>query len=60
LPLIWHFSGKGNTKKIEKNWERALRFIYGHLNSSYEGLLCNPKSPPLRVSRIRTLEIDTS
>ena len=27
-PLVWHFCGEGNTKKLEKIQERALRFIY--------------------------------
>jgi hypothetical protein len=27
-PLVWHFCGEVNTKKVEKIQERALRFIY--------------------------------
>jgi predicted nuclease of predicted toxin-antitoxin system len=26
-PLVWHFCGEVNTKKVEKIQERALRFI---------------------------------
>ena len=35
-PLVWHFCGETNTKKIEKIQERALRFIYNEYTSSYE------------------------
>jgi hypothetical protein len=27
-PLVWHFCGEVNTKKVEKIQERALKFIY--------------------------------
>jgi hypothetical protein len=39
VPLVWHFCGEGNTKKLEKIQERALRFIYNDSDSSYENLL---------------------
>jgi hypothetical protein len=35
-PLVWHFCGESNTKKLEKIQERALRFIYNNSDSSYE------------------------
>ena len=33
------FCGEGNTKKLEKIQERALRFIYNDSDSFYENLL---------------------
>jgi hypothetical protein len=38
-PIVWHFCGEINTRKIEKIPERALRFIYEDYSSSYEDLL---------------------
>ena len=38
-PLSWHFCSEGNTKKIEKVQERALRFVYDDFVSTYEELL---------------------
>ena len=34
-PLVWHFCGEVNTKKVEKIQERALRFIYEDYLASY-------------------------
>ena len=38
-PLTWHFSSDGNTKKMGKVQERALRFVYEDFSSSYEDIL---------------------
>jgi hypothetical protein len=38
--LVWYFCGEVNTKKVETNQERALRFIYEDYSISYEELLC--------------------
>ena len=38
-PVVWHFCGESNTKKMEKIQERTLRFIYENLNSDYDTLL---------------------
>jgi hypothetical protein len=38
-PVVWHFCGESNTKKMEKIQERALSFIYGDFNSDYDTLL---------------------
>jgi predicted nuclease of predicted toxin-antitoxin system len=37
-PLVWHFCGEVNTKKVEKIQERALRFIYEDYSITYEEL----------------------
>ena len=34
-PLVWHFCGEVNTKKVEQIQERALRFIYEDYSASY-------------------------
>ena len=58
-PLSWHFCSEGNTKKIEENQERALRFVYEDYNISYEDLLNRAKLPSLHVRRIRSMAIET-
>ena len=57
-PLVWHFCGETNTKKIEKIQERALRFIYNEYTSRYEDLLCKSKLPSLKVRRLRTFALE--
>ena len=56
-PLVWHFCGENNTKKLESIQERALRFIYEDENSSYEKLLEKSKMPSLKIRRMRFLAI---
>ena len=38
-PVVWMFCGKLNGKKLEKLQERALRFVYKDMVSTYEELL---------------------
>ena len=57
-PLSWHFCSEANTNKIEKNQERALRFIYNDYNSTYENLLIVSTLPTLKVRRLRTMAIE--
>ncbi len=56
-PLVWHFCGENNTKKLESIQERVLRFIYEDENSSYEKLLEKSKMPSLKIRRMRYLAI---
>ena len=58
-PLSWHFCSKSNTNKIEKNQERALRFVYDDYNSLYTELLSKACLPTLETRRIRTMAIET-
>ena len=51
-PMVWHFCSKGNMLKLEKVNERALRFIYNDLSSSYETLLRKVQMPSLNVQRL--------
>jgi hypothetical protein len=57
-PLVWHFCGESNTKKLEKIQERALRFIYNDSDSSYENLLEKSQLPSLRLRRLRSMAIE--
>ena len=38
-PITWIFCGKGNSTKLEKLQERALRFVYRDTTSTYEEIL---------------------
>ena len=58
-PLSWHFCSEGNTKKIEKVQERALRFVYDDFVSTYEELLEKAKIPTLKIRRLRTMALET-
>ena len=53
-PLVWHFCGEANTRKLEKLHHRALRFVYNS-NDSYEILLAKADRCTLRVSRLRLM-----
>ena len=44
-PLVWHFCGEVNTKKVENIQERALRFIYEDYSASYDELLSKSNYP---------------
>ena len=56
-PLVWHFCGKVNTKKIEKIQERALRFIKT-IKSSYDTLLGKSQLPSLKVRRLMAIALE--
>ncbi|XP_071123309.1 uncharacterized protein [Mytilus edulis] len=58
-PVVWHFCGEGNTKKMEKIQERALRFIYEDFDSDYETLLLKSGLPSLKIRRLRMMAIET-
>ena len=57
-PLVWHFCGEVNTKKVEKIQERALRFIYEDYSASYDELLSKSKLHSLKIRRMRSLAIE--
>jgi hypothetical protein len=57
-PLVWHFCGEVNTKKVEKIQEMALRFIYEDYSASYDELLSKSKLPSLKVRKMRSLAIE--
>ena len=57
-PVVWHFCGESNTKKMEKIQERALMFIYEDFNSDYDTLLLKPGLPSLKIKRQRMMAIE--
>ena len=57
-PLAWIFCGKVNSNKLEKLQERALRFVFKDLGSSYDDLLIRANMLPLSLFRLRFLAIE--
>ena len=58
-PLAWHFCFESNSKKLEKNQERALRFVYDYFKSTYEEWLNKANIPFLHIKGIRTMTVGT-
>ncbi len=54
-PLVWHFCGVSNTKKLEKLQYRALKFVFDDYESDYEALLFRANLPNLELSRQRAM-----
>ncbi len=54
-PIVWHFCGKVNAKKIEKIQERVLRFMFNDKNSSYSSLLEKCGYNTLLIRRIKSI-----
>ena len=57
-PLVWHFCGATNTKKLERIQFRALRFVFLDFESDYATLLDRAGLPTLELSRKRAILID--
>ena len=57
-PLVWHFCGATNTKKLERIQFRALRFVFLDFESDYETLLDRAGLPTLELSRKRAILMD--
>jgi hypothetical protein len=57
-PLICHFCGEVNAKKVEQIQERVLSFIYEDYTARYDELLSKSKLPSLKVRRMRSLAIE--
>jgi len=55
---VWHFCGKKNNGKIEKNIERALRIAHQDYTSTYNELLDLTKSDTMLLSRLKNMTID--
>ena len=53
--MVWHFCGKGDTNKIEKIHERALRFMADDYTSEYAELLQNTNESTLYLKRVRII-----
>ena len=54
-PLVWHFCMPGDTHKMEKIQERALRFIYNEYTSDYSKLLEENGETTLYLKRVRII-----
>lgn len=54
-PIVWHFCGVTNRKKIEKIQENALRFIYKDYTSPYRDLLKLAKRDSMYVTHLRCI-----
>ena len=54
-PIVWHFCGKGDTHKIEKIHERAIRFMTGDYTSDYAELLNSGNESTLYLKRVRII-----
>ena len=52
-PLAWYFFSTSSTNKLEKNRERALRFINNDFTSSLQALLTSTNTAPLHVRRMK-------
>ena len=57
-PVSWIFCGKGNSDKLEKLQERALRFIFSDYTSPYREMLKHGQFLSLSALRIRYLAIE--
>ena len=57
-PLVWHFCGATNTKKLERIQFRALRFVFLDFESDYETLLDRAGLLTLELSRKRAILMD--
>ena len=57
-PLVWHFCGATNTKKLERIQFRALRCVFLDFESDYETLLDRAGLPTLELSRKRAILMD--
>ncbi len=56
-PLVWHFCGVKDLKKIEKIQHRALRYVYNDFTSSYASLR-GRANRPLMYIRLKQMIIE--
>ena len=54
-PVVWHFCKPGDTHKMEKIQERALRFIYNDYSTNYNELLLDNSESTLYLKRVRSM-----
>ena len=54
-PLIWHFCGLGDLKKIEKVQLRVLSFVFNDFHASYSNLRSRPGRPLLYIERLKAI-----
>ena len=56
--IVWHFCSEGNTQKMERIQERALRFIYNDQQASYESLLQKSGLTSLHIRRMKGMALE--
>ena len=56
--LVWHFSTKKSTNKIEKTQERCLKLLYSNTIETYDNLLVKLSQSSMEIKRIRTLAME--
>ena len=57
-PLVWHFCSTSSTNQLEKNQERALRFINNDFTLSLQALLTSTNTAPLHVRRMKQIAFE--
>ena len=57
-PVAWIFCGRKNSLKLEKLQERALRFVFNDLTTSYQDLLARGNFLSLSAYRLYFLGIE--
>ena len=55
-PIAWHFGSESYSKTLEKNQERALRFVYDDFESTFED---EDNIPSLHIKRLRRMSVET-
>ena len=58
-PIIWHFCGVTNSRKIESIQKRALRFVFKDYTSTYDQLLQKASTSTLYLTRLRNIAIES-
>ena len=53
--LVWHFSTKKSTNKIEKIQELRLKLLYDNTTERYDNLLGKTLQPSMEIKRLKTL-----
>ena len=52
--LVWHFSTKKSTNKIEKIQERCLKLLYNSTTETYDDILTKTSDPSTEVKHLST------
>ena len=58
-PIIWHFCGVSNSRKLESIQKRALRFVFNDYTSTYATLLEKADMNTLYLTRLRYIAIES-
>ena len=53
--MVWHFSGKQDSDKLDQLTKRILRFIFKDYNSDYKNLLKKAGTANLKDKRLQNM-----